>query len=66
MHTYSPNKLKKVKRTSARMSAATVSWGRKGVLMVDFKQQRATILSEMYCKTLKNYIWLFRTKDIEC
>jgi hypothetical protein len=31
----------------------TVFWDRKGVLIVEFMQQRTTILSEMDCETLK-------------
>jgi hypothetical protein len=53
MHTHSPNKLKKFKQTSARKLVAALFWGRKGVKMVEFMQQRTTILSEMYCKTSK-------------
>jgi hypothetical protein len=43
----------------------TVFWDRKGVLMVEFMQQGATVTSEVYCKTLKNCIRPFRTKDVE-
>jgi hypothetical protein len=32
---------------------ATVFWDRKGVLMVEFMQQRATIVSEVCCETPK-------------
>jgi hypothetical protein len=32
---------------------ATVFWDRKGVLMVAFMQQGTTVMSEVYCKTLK-------------
>jgi hypothetical protein len=47
---------------------ATVFWNRKGVLMLEFMQQRMTIASEVHCKTLKkkNYIGSFRTKGVEC
>jgi hypothetical protein len=36
----------------ARKLKATVFWDRKGVLM-EFMQQGTTIMSEVYCKTLK-------------
>jgi hypothetical protein len=52
MHTHSSNKLKKFKQTCARKLMATVFWDRKGVL-VEFMQQRTTVMSEMYCKTVK-------------
>jgi hypothetical protein len=32
---------------------ASVFWNRKGVLMVEFMQQWTTIMSEVYCETLK-------------
>jgi hypothetical protein len=32
----------------------TVFWDWKGVLMVEFMQQGAVIMSEVYCETLKN------------
>jgi hypothetical protein len=68
MHTHSPNKLKKIKQTlSARKLKATVFRDRKGVLMVEFMQQGATITSEVYCETQKeNCVGLFRTKGVEC
>jgi hypothetical protein len=50
IHIHSPKKLKKLKQTSARKLMATVLWGRKGVLMVEFKQQGTTIMSEVYCE----------------
>jgi hypothetical protein len=31
----------------------TVFWDRKGVLLVEFKQQGTTITSQEYCETLK-------------
>jgi hypothetical protein len=31
----------------------TVSWDRKGMLMVEFMQQGTIIMPEVYCKTLK-------------
>jgi hypothetical protein len=50
---------------------ATVVWERKGVLMVEFMQEETTIMSEVYCETLKrNCVGPFRTKawsaDIQC
>jgi hypothetical protein len=46
---------------------ASVSWDRKGALMVEFEQQGTTIMSEMYCeKTKKNFIGPFRMKGMEC
>jgi hypothetical protein len=35
---------------------AAVFYDRKGVLMVDFMQQGATITSEVYCITLKETV----------
>jgi transposase len=32
---------------------ATVFWGRKGVLKVEFMQQRTTLTSQVYCENLK-------------
>jgi hypothetical protein len=37
----------------ARKQMAAVFWVRKGVLMVDFMQQGMTIMSELFCETLK-------------
>jgi hypothetical protein len=45
-NTHSPNKPKKFKQT------LSVFWNRKGVLMAEF-MQRTTIMSYVYCKTLK-------------
>jgi hypothetical protein len=33
-----------------------VFWDRKGVLMVEFMQQRTTITTEVYCKILKKLL----------
>jgi hypothetical protein len=65
MHTHSPYKPKKFKRTSARKLMATVFWDRKGLLVVEFMQQGTTITSEVYCETLKNCVGPFRTKETE-
>jgi hypothetical protein len=54
------------KHRSARKLMATVFWDRKGVLMVEMMQQGTTILSELYCETLKNCVGPFRTKGVEC
>jgi hypothetical protein len=67
IHPHSPNKMKKFKQTlSTRKLMATAFWDRKGVLMVEFMQQRTTIISEVYCETLKNCVATFRTKGVEC
>jgi hypothetical protein len=67
MHTHSPNKLKKFKHTlSARRLMAAVFWGRKGVLMVEFMHQGTTVMSEVYCETLKKCVGPFRAKGMEC
>jgi hypothetical protein len=51
MHTYSPDKLKILKKhcLPARKLMATVFWDRKGVMTVEFMQQGITISSEVYC-----------------
>jgi hypothetical protein len=51
---------------SARKLMAAVFWDRKGMLMVEFMQQGITIVSELYCETLKNCVGPFRTKGEEC
>jgi hypothetical protein len=56
MHTHSPNKLKKFKQMSARKLMAPDFWDRKGVLMVELIQKGATIMSEVYCRTLKKTV----------
>jgi hypothetical protein len=66
MCTYSINKLKKFKETSARKLMAPVLWDRKGVLQVEFMQQGTTVTSKVYCETLSICIGLFRTKGMEC
>jgi hypothetical protein len=54
MHTHSPNKPRKFKQTlSSKKLMATVFWGRKGVLMVEFMQHETTLTSEVYCKKRK-------------
>jgi hypothetical protein len=53
MHTHSLNNSKNLKETLfARKLMATVFWDGKGVLMVEFMQQGATITSEVYCEIL--------------
>jgi hypothetical protein len=53
MHTHSPNKSKTFKQRSAVTKLMpTVSWARKGVLVVEFIQG-TTITSQAYCETLK-------------
>jgi hypothetical protein len=44
----------KVEQTSARKLMATVFWDRKGVLVVEFMQQRTTVTSKVHCGTLEN------------
>jgi histone-lysine N-methyltransferase SETMAR len=54
MHTHLLNKPKNFKQTlPARKLMAAVFWDRKGVLMMEFMQQGVTIMSEVYCETLK-------------
>jgi hypothetical protein len=54
--THSPIKLKKFKkRVVCQKADGNVFWNRKGVLMVEFIQQRTTIISEVYCETLKKH-----------
>jgi hypothetical protein len=53
MHTHSPNKPIRFKQTSARKLTANVFWDRKGVLIAEFIQQGTTIMSEVYCETVK-------------
>jgi hypothetical protein len=50
----------------ARRLIVTIFWERKGVVIVEFMQQDTTVISKVYCKTLKISIGLFKTKDIEC
>jgi histone-lysine N-methyltransferase SETMAR len=45
--------MEKFKQTSARKLTATVFWDRKGLVMVEFIQQGTTIMSQVYCETLK-------------
>jgi hypothetical protein len=47
MHTYSPNKVRKFKQTSARKMMTSVLWDRKGVPIVEFMQQGTTVTSEV-------------------
>jgi hypothetical protein len=65
LHMHSPNKRKKFKQMSARKLMAVVFWYRKWVLMVEFMQQGTTVTSEVYCKTLTNWVGPFRTKGVE-
>jgi hypothetical protein len=44
---------KHIHQTSKKMLMATVFWDMKAVLIVEFMQQWTTIMSEVYCKTLK-------------
>jgi hypothetical protein len=70
IHQTSWKSLRKCSRP-ARKLMATVFWDSKWVLTVEFMQQGVTIMSEVYCKTLKkSCIGPFRTKvwiaDICC
>jgi hypothetical protein len=57
MHIHSPNKLKMFTQTlSARKLIAPVFWDWKGVLMVEFMQQRTTS-SEVYCEMLQKTVY---------
>jgi hypothetical protein len=54
MCTHSSNKPKKFKqKSSARKLRATVFWDMKGMLMVQFMQQKTKIKAELYCRTLE-------------
>jgi hypothetical protein len=61
MHTHSPNKPKRFEQKLM----ATVFCDRKGVLIVEFVQQ-GTIMSEMYCETLKKLRRAIQNKGVEC
>jgi hypothetical protein len=50
----------------ARKLKETVFWDRKGVLMVEFMQDRTTITSEVYCETLKKLRKAIQKKGLEC
>jgi hypothetical protein len=41
------------KHLPARKLMVTVFWDRKGILMMEFMQQGATVMSQTYCETLK-------------
>jgi Fe2+ transport system protein B len=54
MCTHSPNKSKKFKQAlPARKLMAAVFWDKKGMLMVQFMQQKTTVTAEVYCETLE-------------
>jgi histone-lysine N-methyltransferase SETMAR len=52
VHTFT-KQARTFKEKSARKLMATVFYARKGVLMVEFMQQGATITSQVYCEILK-------------
>jgi hypothetical protein len=55
--------VEKFKHLPARKLMASVSWDRTGVLMVEFVQQGTTrIMSDVYCKKLKDCVRPFRMK----
>jgi hypothetical protein len=66
MHIHQTSQKSLNKRLPARKLMAIVFWDRKEVLMVEFMQQGTTIMSEVYCNTLKKCIGSFRTKGVEC
>jgi hypothetical protein len=71
MHIHSPNKSKKFKQTlSVRKLVTAIFWDKKGVPMMEFVQHGTTIMSEVYCETLKNCVGSHRKKtwnaDIRC
>jgi hypothetical protein len=56
-HTFTKQAKKFKHMLSARKLMTAVFWDRKGVLMVEFMHQGTTVMSEVYCETLKNCIW---------
>jgi hypothetical protein len=52
-HTFTKQAEKFKQTSSGRMLMAAVFWDRKGVLMVEFMQQRTTTMSQIYCETLQ-------------
>jgi hypothetical protein len=50
----------------ARKLMATVFWDRKRVLMVEFMQHGTTIMSEVYCETLRKLSRVIQNKGMEC
>jgi hypothetical protein len=67
MHIHSPKKPKKLKHTLFTMKLmASVFLDRKGVLVMEFMQQRPTLMSDVYCKPLnKNSVGTFRKKGVD-
>jgi hypothetical protein len=47
---------------TARKLKSAVFWDRKGVLMVEIMQHSTTIMSELYCKTLKKLYRIIKNK----
>jgi hypothetical protein len=69
VHTHSPVKLKKFKRALSayqRADGDSVFGVMKEVMMVKSVHHGTTIMSEMYCKTLKDCLGPFRIKSMEC
>jgi hypothetical protein len=56
----------KLKETSARMLMAAVFWNRKGVLMVEFMQQGATMSLRCIVKHYKDCVGQFIAKGVAC
>jgi hypothetical protein len=53
---------KNFKQMSARKLTAAVFWDRKGVLIVEFMQHGATIMSQVYCETLTKLLRAIQNK----
>jgi len=63
MHTHSPNKPKKFKRTlSNKKIMATIFWDHKGILLTEFMALGTTITSEVYRETLNKLRRLIQNK----
>jgi hypothetical protein len=60
-HTFT-KQAEKFKQTYTRMLMATVFWGKKGVLMVEFMQQGTTVTSKVYCEALKKLHKIIQNK----
>jgi hypothetical protein len=55
-HTFTKQAEKVQTNAVCQKADATVFWDRKGVLMVEFIHQRATVTSEVYYETLKQLL----------
>jgi hypothetical protein len=52
-HTFNKQEKKFKQISSATKSVTAVFWDKKRVLMVEFMQEETTIMSQVYCETLK-------------